>query len=212
MQNKTNKKEVNVAQRYFTQKKITVPEIIALTALGISLILFFIGKDEVFNASIALVPASIIALVVIKSNRVKDRDYDELLDKIISENDISPNASGTFKGYNFKKGRRLLGKDNKLRGEIYCISRFSLGNESCDIEVSEINIPDSTIHNKTYTLPFGTDIEITEDNIETPKAVRKATYLSFSTETGTVDIPFDDRSYDSSIIIGKLTENNKGQP
>ena len=49
MQNKTNKKEVNVAQRYFTQKKITVPEIIALTALGISLILFFIGKDEVYR-------------------------------------------------------------------------------------------------------------------------------------------------------------------
>lgn len=196
--------KANVAERYLEQKKITTADIIAYIALGISVVLFLTARGWLFMISFGLIFGSIVAIIAVRGRRVKDSEYDELINKIISDKALLPNATDTFQGYDLKNGRYVLGRDNKLRGELYCISKFKFNGDECRIECSEINAVTQGVKTDTYSISTDTEVEISEEAVGNDAGTRKVSYFSFDCGNGKVSIPFDGRSYDSGKIIEKF--------
>ena len=202
-------RDMNVASIYFTQKRWTWVDTVAVTmiAAGSAILIFWNGYGPI-GIPLALIGA--ILKIFCSNARVSDADYDAELEKLISANYIETHRKIndqyndithkiTLCNYCIDKAPILIGKDNRPRSQRYCIATFEFNDTKCTLELYEINIPEKQVTSARYSLDLPCSYELIEETSVIPN--KKSCLLKIA---GIPAIPVDPNATDTDVILKSL--------
>ena len=191
-------KKQNYAEKYLSQKRYTVTDIIFSSLLGIGLFLFMLFSRLGYYGFILML-LSAIGLIWTKALRVKDEEYEDILRLIIRDADILPNDENRLALYDIGKGTVAIGKDHKPRSAYWVITDFDFKEDSCLITKHEIDIVNESIDTRCYTAKLPCEVSVEEKEISVPTGKKKIAYITL--DGGCISFPTDPTSIDSEAII-----------
>ena len=113
----------SIIEKYFKQKRWSLFEILMVIVIAIATVIatFVWGGGPI---GFPLLAASIIALAVSKSTKIKDTDFDLELNKLVTNHVGVLEKKASIKCFDLQVQPRVKGKDGKIRSTSYVISTF----------------------------------------------------------------------------------------
>ena len=194
----------NLAEKYFGQKNWTVFETVCLAAAVLfMMIATFIDYGGPIGLPLAVL--SVIVFVVYRTSKVSDAEMDALLNKIM-EGKVDTKAPEQVIGiFDFRKRPIRKGKDGKVRSAQYVVSCFSFTPCSTEIKVYTIDLISGNVEEKSYSVPRGETVSLTEDWIQIGDAKKKMQQIESKTLGLSLPVSTDD--VNASKIIEKICAN-----
>ncbi len=194
------KTEKNIAKKYLGQKYNTIPEIIMFVIAGLGVISYF-AYSKFLAVPLIVVPALI--LVFVKASKIKDAEYEELLDRILLENEVKRKGENILCAYDLTATPIGIGMDKKARTPIYSIADFSITSDKCTVKLYRVDIINRSLSSAEHEIPLPAGCERRTSAVDTTDGQRRADFLSFSTAPS-LFIPVEKLSYDVELIMNKL--------
>ena len=122
------KQEKNIAKKYLAQRYNTIPEIILFVIAGLGVISYF-AYSKFLAVPLIVVPALI--LVFLKSSKIKDSEYEDIIDRVLLENELKRKGENTLSAYDLSAAPIGIGMDKKARTPVYSIAQFTFTADKC---------------------------------------------------------------------------------
>ncbi|MBQ8817095.1 MAG: hypothetical protein IJZ83_00805 [Clostridia bacterium] len=196
----SKKERTNIAESYLTQKAVTKLDIVSIVIIAVGVLIYIFG----YGIGYLGIPLTLIGVVIkifSTSAKVKDSDYDEILDRIINANYIDLKKPHTLMAYDLSSAPVTVGKDKKARSGIYCISSFNFGEGECTLDICTVDICTKQIDRKSFKFSLPVSCELVEEACALPE--RKAMRLKISS-SDIPPIPVNNASYDLDVIMREL--------
>lgn len=196
-------KKKNIADSYLSQKPTSKWDIAfgLLIAVGVIVLIFAYGWGYL---GIPIIFVGAAGLIISRSQRVSDEDYEKELGRILADNKIDTSAGGdevVLASYLLKDRRTTVGSDKKTRSDTYVIAKFLPSKDTCRIHTYEVNITAHSVEKMTCTVSLSTPPELALESVNTPGGVKKQGFIRFD---GDVYIPTDPNSADTDALISRL--------
>lgn len=190
-----NKKQ-NLAERYLTQKQISVLDILCIVAMIVGgiwawFVFFYVGAW--------LILIGVFGWIFSKSAKIKDSEFDEFLEDCIRQQEIPTDKKLVLRAYDLRTSPIVVGKDKQARSNTFVLSVFDFQKQSCHLDVYEFHLREQAAIHREYSLPLG---ECYETEI-IPSAIPTKQSSYFKAE-GVEKFPVDGRSADLDVILCKL--------
>ncbi|MBO5203208.1 MAG: hypothetical protein J6B72_01175 [Clostridia bacterium] len=195
----SRKNALDVAQKYFTQKKTSAIDIISILLMIVGAVIFVFAWGFGY-IGIPMIIVGVVLKIFSNSSKIKDSEYDQIVDKLISAHNINADKKIVMTVYDSTIAPVVIGKDKKLRSNRLYVSAFEFQKDTCNIDVYEFNVCDKSMTQNKYSLSATKAFSITEKNGLIGN--KKMTYFSFDG----VDIPIDVASSDSDKIINSFSK------
>ena len=189
-------------EKYLSQKYNTIPEAILFVIGGLGVISFFAYSKFL---AVPLLVISAVALVFIKTSKIKDAEYEDVLERILLENNVKRKGENILAAYDLSATPIGIGMDKKARTPIYSIAEFVFSSDSCTVKLSKADMINSTLTSAEHEIPLPAGCERKTSTVETHDGQRKVDFLVFSSAPMLV-IPVEQLSYDVEVIINRLNE------
>ena len=197
---KSNNK--NSVEQYFNQKDFSVIEIILLIAAVISVfVMIFVRGGIPMGLPIFAVCA--VVLCVIRSFKVKDSEIDQLLDKIIQDNNIE-RAETVIECYDLKNTSVKKRKEGKVISPKYCITNIKFSSDVTVFTVYNIDLINQTVEKTIHTVACNDKITLTEETVRTNVGSVAISYIDFDGFT----IPVTLKEYKTAELVQKVCDRH----
>lgn len=193
-------KSKNKAEQYFHQKDFSVLEIILLILAVVSAIVStFIQGGGPIGLPILLI--CIVAFCICRSLKIKDTEIDQILKKIMQDNQITYSDS-TIAGYDLKNTVVKKRKDGKLISPNYYITDITTTSDG-DIVFNScaINLINFSVKMISHSVNSTEDVDLIEETIKTNIGSAKMSYLKINCSC---IIPVTLNDYKSSQIVENI--------
>ncbi len=187
-------------QKYFKQRSWTIPEIACLIVAVPSAVCAFIDGLGWFGIPLALV--SIIALVFLKSLKVKDAEIDGAFDELIGGAMDRATEEGAIKCYDLTDSHIVRGADGKIRTSRRILSVYSFDNTGATVTVYTFDILAGSSERSTHRIPRDASVTLSEEEVMLPGGKQTAQYLVCSGPV--LKIPVSNRELHASEILEKI--------
>lgn len=206
---KNKKHNTNIADLYFTQKRWTLIDTVAVAMITVG-VFMFAGMNGGGPLGIPIAAIGIIIEIFSSNSKVSESDYDNELNKLISANYIETHRNIndeydhiikkiTLCNYDISEAPIIVGKNNKVRSKKYCIATFKFKEDTCNIELNRINVPEKNVESSNYSLTLPCSNEIVEKQSAVP--AKKCYMLKIE---GLPEIPIDVNATDTDDILSRL--------
>lgn len=205
---KISMKERKITEVYLTQKENKTMDAVfmGMTVVGVILIalwtFFYIGIGFI-GLPLAIIGGA--GVLIVRSSKVTDEDFDDRVKKIMLENGIEENDF-TLKEYVVGKSDHIkLGKDKKIRTAFYSVTVFEFkNNEKCIIKKYLIDLFGEKVSETVFTVPVGCEHTVTENTYSTAIGDVTRYFLNFNGDPD-IAIPVNINVYDTEAVIKKVT-------
>ena len=196
----SKKERTNVAESYLTQKAVTRLDIASIVIIAVGVVIYFFGYGIGYlGIPLALIGVAIKIFSV--SAKVKDSDYDEILDRLISSDYIDVKKPHTLMAYDLSVTPATVGKDKKARSGVYCISSFAFGEGECTLDMRTVDICNKKVTQNNFKLSMPVSCELMEKACTLQG--KNAMYLKIDSPDIPL-IPVNNASYDLDVIMQEL--------
>lgn len=192
---RSNEKQ-NLAERYLTQKRISVWDIIGIIAMIIGGIWSWF---VFFYTGMWLFLIGLFVWIFSHSSKVKDSEFDELLEDLIRQQEISTDKKLVLRAYDLRVSPIAVGKDMQARSGTFFLSVFDFQKQSCRLDVYEFHLREQTATHREYSLSLGECYEI--ETFPSAIPTKKGSYFKAD---GVESFPVDGRSADLDLILSSL--------
>jgi len=176
-------------EKYFKQKSWSVPELICVFAIIVAIV-FILAISIPIGVPLGGVAA--VALVFIKSAKIKDAEVDRVLNSLIEAHGISLDPQNTIAVYDLKDTRVVKGKDGKLRSNRYVITTVHFGQTRKEMGVYRIELLTGQVTRETYSFAYTDEILLQEEAVMMPVGRRTVHSLISSAFNAPIPILMDD--------------------
>ncbi len=196
----------NNAEQYFKQKDFTVIELLLLALAIISgIVATFVDGGIPMGLPVLLV--AVIGFYICRSLKIKDAVIDEILEKIIKENQIEL-SDQTMVGFDLKDTIVKKRKDGKIISPKYYITNVSfVSPEETVFSVCRIDIITSSVKKDLHTVRSDDEIVVVEETINTPFGHKTLKHLKIGSSDNLIPITLSD--YKSSEFIEQICNRNE---
>ena len=185
-------KNQNVAEKYLTQKKTSPLEIVFAVITAIGAVLFLMHWRYYGVPALAI---GVAGLVFTMSAKIKDAEFDQLINKILIDNKIEIQKENVLASFEPDKEPRVIGKDKTIRTSKYYIAELTYKDTECLINLHELDLCAMTVDTKVFKLPYSAQVKLIESEMMTAIG-RKRIYhieaqeysLRFPVETVSMDV------------------------
>ena len=193
-------KSKNKAEQYFHQKNFSVLEIVLLILMVASaIILIFIQGGGPIGLPLLLI--CVVAFCICRSLKIKDAEIDQMLKKIMQDNQITYSDS-TIVGYDLKNTVVKKRKDGKLISPNYYVTDIITTSDGDHVfNIYAINIIDSSVKMTSHRVNSNEKVALTEETIKINIGSAKMSYLKINSNC---IIPFMPNDYKSSQVVENL--------
>lgn len=190
-----------IAQKYFTQKKFSVVDIVCIAVAVVAAIVatFVWGGGPI---GIPLLALSLMVLVFSRSTRVKDQEIDRIVQKMFSENCGELDEKKLIQTFYLSEEATVKGNDGKLRSSRYVVTHFETVSDETKITVYYFNILEQTVQKENFTVHKDSETSVNE-RVLTLASGRKKIHL-LSAKDGSFDIPVTIDDVNSARILESI--------
>ena len=192
----------SIGEKYFCQKSITVIEWVCIAVMVVSAMIatFVWGGGP---TGLTLFGISAFLLIISRSSRVKDEEIDNLIKKMLEQNEIDINKKSAISTYDLKNVPTVKGKDGQLRSSNYVVSFFDISNDLLKITTYNFDLVSAEMKKSEYNLTGGYQITLVEEDVIVGKTTsKKANYLISDCFEKAIPVTVDD--IDSIALIKKI--------
>lgn len=193
-------KSKNKAEQYFHQKDFSVLEIILLILSVVSAIVAtFIQGGGPIGLPILLI--CIVAFCICRSLKIKDTEIDQILKKIMQDNQITYSDS-TIVGYDLKATVVKKRKDGKLISPNYYITDIiTTSDEDHVFNIYAIDIINSSVKMISHRVNGTEEVALIEETVKTNIGSAKMSYLKINSSC---IIPVMLNDYKASQVVENI--------
>ena len=198
-------KSKNKAEQYFHQKDFSVLEIILLILSVVSAIVAtFIQGGGPIGLPILLI--CIVAFCICRSLKIKDTEIDQILKKIMQDNQITYSDS-TIVGYDLKATVVKKRKDGKLISPNYYITDIiTTSDEDHVFNIYAIDIINSSVKMISHRVNGTEEVALIEETVKTNIGSAKMSYLKINSDC---IIPVMLNDYKASQVVENICNRNE---
>lgn len=194
------KNKETLVQKYFRQTNAYLYDAIAVVLAILGLLIYVFGMKISF-LGIPMIVAGVVVKAVDLFTVIKDKEFDEYMDDLKERNIvIYPNEKPDFicEVYDLNMTPVKVGRDQKVRSNIYSFTTFKLEEKACQLEIYKVDALKKEVSHDVYTLPYSCKCEIVKGESKIPK--RAMSYLIIKGDTE-FKIPAKNDSYDLEEFI-----------
>ncbi len=188
-----NKKR-NIAELYLKQKKYSAWDMTWIGIMIVGLIIFWF-----YYLGLYLFLVAAIAETVSRVTKIKDSEFDEIMEELLQKQAIETENAMVMKQYDLRSVPIRVGKDGQFRSNVFYCCSFAFGEQTCTLDVVILRLTEQTAERERYTLAVGEHYEVTEIS-----AVAPAKRMWLLTGDGIPEIPVDGRSSDLDSILARM--------
>jgi len=198
-------KNKNRVEQYFYQKDFSILEIVLLIIAIVSLIVAtFIQGGGPIGLPILLI--CIVVFCICRSLKIKDAEIDQILKKIIQDNQIMYSDS-TIVGYDLKNTVVKKRKDGKPISPNYYVTDIIIASDGDTVfNIYIIDLINSSVKMISHSIPGNEEVTLTEETIKTNIGSIKVSYLKINSSCM---IPATLNDYKSSQLVQKICDSHK---
>ena len=191
-------KKQSTFEKYFSQKRFTVIEIILMVLCVMSFLFAMLrggGPYGLTSGFIILMP-----LIFLLSNKIQDEEVDDAIARIILENGINLEKPNVFSLYDLRVERMKKGKDGKFRSEKYVILELTpkVGGNLL-IVCHYINVVKNEVVREEYFVDTENSLELREELERDSFGIRHYNYIFSDVFPNGIPYPYNE--YKSSELI-----------
>lgn len=201
-------KEKKTTQMYLTQKENRAAEAVftiftAIGAVFVALWIFLYVGIGFLGFPVLIIGGA--GLILLKSSKISDEDFEAEVKKIISKNGIEENNT-TLKEYVVGKTEHIKkGNDKKIRTAFCSVAVFTFKDKKCIIKQNLVDLIDESVSSVEYTVPIGCPYELTEKKYSTNIGEVKRDFLNLNHDP-CIMIPVNVNVYDTDAVIKIVTQ------
>ncbi len=139
------------AERFFTQKKWTVAELICLVLAVIGFVARSFLPGFYFYGS-GMFAVCVILLIIFKLSKAKGSDVEAALEKLLQKEVGEHDPKLTLEGYDLSAAPILRGREAKLYTPIYTVAVFDFSKEGTQITKWTVDLIASSVEKESYCL------------------------------------------------------------
>ena len=193
-------KNKNKVEQYFHQRNFSLPEIILLILVGISVfVMTFVRGGIPMGTPIFLV--CIVAFCIIRSFKIKDSDIGLILDNMIRDNSIERSKT-VIECYDYTNALVKKRKDGSVISSKYCITDVKFSSHAIVFTVYKLDLINRAIEKEAYTVAFNEKIVLVEKTIKTDVGFVEVSYIEFNGVT----IPVTLKEYNTACLVHKICD------
>ena len=193
----------NKTEQYFNQKDFSVIEIILIIVAVISVFVMIFMRGGIPIGTPFLL-ASIVAFCIVRSFKIKDSEIDQLLDKIIQDNNIERSET-VIECYDLKNTAVKKRKDGKIISPKYYITNIKLSSEDTVFTVYNIDLISETVEKSIHSIGVNDKIVLAEETVKTNVGTLATAYLEFCDCV----IPVTLKEYKIAELVRKICDRHK---
>ncbi len=145
-------KDTNYVEKYLTQKKLTVLDIV-LIVVCVAAVIWAIFLPNGIPIGIPVLFVAAVCLLLSQSRRVKDSHFDSILKQMIQENNILTEGNNVICVYDLRGEKIKKGKDGVFRAEKYVITNVSFErDDSINIVVNRLDLLSNIVKIEKYRI------------------------------------------------------------
>lgn len=197
----------SIMEKYFNQKSWSLFEILMVIVMLIAAIVatFVWGGGPI---GFPLLIASIIALAVSKSTKIKDKEFDAELNKLATRNIEELDKKASITCFDLQIQPIVKGKDGKIRSASYVISTFSRNDTLTQIRIYRFDLLSGSCQEEAHTVDQKDEFFLKEEVVLIDGARKPIQYLECASFP--LRIPVNTNEMDVCHIIEKLCDIEKG--
>ena len=193
----------NKTEQYFNQKDFSVIEIILIIVAVISVFMMIFMRGGIPIGTPFLL-ASIVAFCIVRSFKIKDSEIDQLLDKIIQDNNIERSET-VIECYDLKNTAVKKRKDGKIISPKYYITNIKLSSEDTVFTVYNIDLISETVEKSIHSIGVNDKIVLAEETVKTNVGTLATACLEFCDCV----IPVTLKEYKIAELVRKICDRHK---
>lgn len=193
----------SIIEKYFKQKSWSLFEILMVIVMVIAAIVatFVWGGGPI---GFPLLIASIFALAVSKSTKIKDKEFDAELNKLVTQNIEELDKKASIKCFDLQIQPIVKGKDGKTRSKSYVISTFLWNDTLTQIMIYRFDLLSGSCQEEAHTVDQE-DKFLLKEEVAFIDGVRKPIqYLECASIS--LRIPVNTNEIDACHIVERLCE------
>lgn len=199
------KSKKNIAEKYLSQKRNSVAEIAFTVLFALGVICFFAYSKFL---SIPIITVSACFILFIKTSKIKDSEYDEIVTIVLREHGIELDESKKLSSYDIAETPLTIGADKKARTPVFSIATFEFSQDACKIKTYIVNVIERSLNACEYEIALGSMCRLEHISVDT-KAGKRAMEVMCFDEYPELRIPTEKLSYDAEEIVKKISRVKK---
>lgn len=197
-------KNKNSAEKYFYQKNFSILEMILLIiAIISSIVAIFIRGGGPIGLPVLLV--CVVGLFICHSYKIKDNEIEQLLNKIMQDNNVKRSES-TIECYALKNALIRKRRDGKFISSNYYVTDVLFSSGATLFNIYAIDLIKQSVEMVTHRVNCNEKITLTEETIKSNAGFVKMSYLKIG--NGCV-IPVVLNDYKTSQLLQKICDRHK---
>ena len=194
-------KNKNSVSKYFTQKELSVFEILLLIFSLISAVvaIFVTGGGPI---GIPLFFVCIIGFAILRSQKIKDDEIDQAIKSIVDGNNIEL-TENTLSAYDLRNTKVKKKKSGKIISSKYCITNIvTAPGKDTVLNINLIDLIAQSVEKVSYNIKHGEAVSIAEETIDTNLGSKKVSFLTVEGLDQRIPVEADD--YRASQLLKEL--------
>ena len=179
---------------YLKQKKYSAWDMTWIGIMIVGLIIFWF-----YYLGLYLFLVAAIAETVSRVTKIKDGEFDEVVEELLQKQEINTKNAMVMKQYDLRSAPIRVGKDGQFRSNVFYCCSFTFEDQTCTLDVTILRLSEQATERKQYTLAVGGNYEVKEIS-----AAASAKRMWLLTGDGIPEIPVDGRSSDLDSILARL--------
>lgn len=194
-------KNKNSVSKYFTQKELSVFEILLLIFSLISAVvaIFVTGGGPI---GIPLFFVCITGFAILRSQKIKDDEIDQAIKSIVDGNNIEL-TENTLSAYDLRNTKAKKKKSGKIISSKYCITNIvTAPGKDTVLNIHLIDLIAQSVEKVSYNIKHGEAVSIAEETIDTNLGSKKVSFLTVEGLDQRIPVEADD--YRASQLLEEL--------
>ncbi len=195
-------KDTNYVEKYLTQKKFTVLDIV-LIVVCVAAVIWAIFLPNGIPIGIPVLFVAAVCLLLSQSRRVKDSHFDSILKQMIQENNILTEGNNVICVYDLRGEKIKKGKDGVFRTEKYVITNVSFErDDSINIVVNRLDLLSNIVKIEKYRIMRDEKIVLLDRNREMGSDIIELALLESDVFEDSIPVSVSD--YNTEKLIERL--------
>lgn len=157
-------KKTNTAEKYLTQRPVSVPDLVCVGVMLIGFILIsFVHHGG--RAGVIVLFVGIAGFIFSRAARIGDAAYENEVTRLFREYDVDLSETGILKAYDLTQLPVVRGGDGTWRSGVFFVTRVITGEGLCHVRWYRGDLVARTVTEQQMTVPLSEDVYVTEKEI-----------------------------------------------